>query len=90
MQNTDLVPAVASALFLAVKKGVLAFSTEQLRVVLAIAVLTLPVVNVLIQKQNYDWVWLLLLSALCTGRVSFPFLYVHTNIFSHFKRASPA
>lgn len=69
MQNNDWVPALASGLFIGVKKGVLAFTTEQLRVVLAIAVLTLPLVNVLIQKKNYDWVRLLLLAKPCITRV---------------------
>lgn len=56
LQNHDWVPAIASGLFIGVKKGLLTFSTEQLRVVLAVAVLALPVVNVLIQKQKHDWV----------------------------------
>lgn len=58
-------PVIASGLFIAVKKGVVAFSTEQLKVTLAVAVLALAVVNVLIQKKNYDWVRSLVLPKLC-------------------------
>lgn len=47
---------IAAGLFLGMKKGFLSFATEQLRMVLAVAVLALAVVNVVIQKQNYDWV----------------------------------
>jgi hypothetical protein len=56
VQNNDWVPVIASGLFIGVKQGVLQFSPEHLRVVLAVAVLALPLVNVLIQKEQYDWV----------------------------------
>jgi hypothetical protein len=57
VQKGDWVPALASGLFIAAKKGIFTFTSDQLRMVMAVAALALPICNVLVRKEQYDWVW---------------------------------
>lgn len=56
LQNDDWPPVIASALFIALKQGVITFGSEELRMVLALSALSLPMVNVLTNREKYNWV----------------------------------
>lgn len=56
VQNDDWPPVIAAGLFIAVRQGAVSFSTPELRMVLAIAAISLPVVNVLTNREQYNWV----------------------------------
>lgn len=56
MQNDDWPPVIAAGLFIAVRQGAVTFSSPELRMVLALAALSLPIVNVLTNREQYNWV----------------------------------
>lgn len=43
-------------MFVALKQGAITFGSKELRMVLAVAALALPVVNILTNREQYNWV----------------------------------
>jgi hypothetical protein len=56
VQDNDWPTLIAVALFVGVKQNIIAFGSEELRIVLAVAAVALPLVNIVTRKDTYDWV----------------------------------